>query len=133
MFESDAHVGAEVLGLSYMKARPSPLRLFLFPLRTITWRCCPASSVPWLLAWACVLHADAGCCCACAHAQGEQPHCGFPEVQFLRNAERLVRHGARVVVVEQTETPEQLRMRNDARAPGVTKVQLPGVQEATLE
>ena len=56
-----------------------------------------------------------------AHAQGEQPHCGFPEVQYLRHAERLARQGLRVVVVEQTETPEMLRARNDARPAGQAK------------
>eukprot|EP00884_Botryococcus_braunii_P001653 jgi/Botrbrau1/11489/Bobra.0360s0015.2 len=65
MLEWDAHVGAEVLGLSYMK--------------------------------------------------GEQPHCGFPEARYHENAERLARAGMRVVVVEQTETPEQLRLRNEER------------------
>lgn len=54
--------------------------------------------------------------------QGEQPHCGFPEVQYLRHAERLVRHGLRVVVVEQTETPEMLRVRNENRPAGQSKV-----------
>lgn len=36
--------------------------------------------------------------------------------------ERLVRHGLRVVVIEQTETPEMLKQRNDNRAPGTKKV-----------
>ena len=58
------------------------------------------------------------------HAQGEQPHCGFPEVQYLRHAERLVRQGLRVVVVEQTETPEMLRARNDARPAGQAKARM---------
>ncbi|EIE20176.1 hypothetical protein COCSUDRAFT_18682, partial [Coccomyxa subellipsoidea C-169] len=71
MFEMDAHVGAEVLGLTYMK--------------------------------------------------GEQPHCGFPEVNYLMHAERLVRAGLRVVVVEQTETPDMLRIRNDNRPAGQAK------------
>jgi DNA mismatch repair protein MSH6 len=65
LFEMDAHVGAEVLGLSYMK--------------------------------------------------GDQPHCGFPEAAYHAHAERLARAGRRVVVVEQTETPEGLARRNDAR------------------
>ncbi|CAL8470971.1 g10513 [Coccomyxa elongata] len=71
MFEMDAHVGAEVLGLTYMK--------------------------------------------------GEQPHCGFPEVNYLMHAERLVRAGLRVVVVEQTETPDMLRIRNEQRPAGQAK------------
>ena len=39
--------------------------------------------------------------------------------------ERLVRHGLRVVVVEQTETPEMLKQRNDSRTPGTKKVSQP--------
>ena len=48
-------------------------------------------------------------------AQGEQPHCGFPEKNYHQNAERLARAGLKVVVVEQTETPDQLRIRNEER------------------
>ena len=58
---------------------------------------------------------------SCA-AQGDQPHCGFPEAKYLDCVERLVRHGLRVVVVEQTETPEMLKQRNDNRTPGTKKV-----------
>ena len=47
--------------------------------------------------------------------QGEQPHCGFPEKNYHNNAERLARAGLKVVVVEQTETPDQLRIRNEER------------------
>ena len=54
--------------------------------------------------------------------KGEQPHCGFPEVNYLMHAERLVRAGLRVVVVEQTETPEMLRVRNENRPAGQPKV-----------
>ena len=65
MFEMDAHIGAECLGLSYMK--------------------------------------------------GEQPHCGFPEAAYAQMAERLARAGHRVVVIEQTETPDMLAARNQER------------------
>lgn len=65
MFEMDAHVGAECLGLSYMK--------------------------------------------------GDQPHCGFPEAGYAAMAERLARAGHRVVVIEQTETPDGLAKRNEDR------------------
>ena len=65
LFEMDAHVGQEHLGLAYMG--------------------------------------------------GEQPHCGFPEKNFALNAERLARKGFKVVVVEQTETPDQLKERNEER------------------
>ncbi|GIL60874.1 hypothetical protein Vafri_15713 [Volvox africanus] len=65
MFEMDAYVGVEVLGLTFMK--------------------------------------------------GEQPHAGFPEVKYADMAERLARAGYRVVVVEQTETPDMLAKRNEQR------------------
>ncbi|KAG2440549.1 hypothetical protein HYH02_010133 [Chlamydomonas schloesseri] len=65
MFEMDAYVGVDVLGLAFMK--------------------------------------------------GEQPHAGFPEVKYADMAEGLARAGYRVVVVEQTETPEMLAKRNEQR------------------
>lgn len=65
LFEMDAHLGAECLGLSYMK--------------------------------------------------GDQPHCGFPEAGYAAMAERLARAGHRVVVIEQTETPDLLAKRNEER------------------
>ncbi|KAL3517379.1 hypothetical protein ACH5RR_019968 [Cinchona calisaya] len=45
------------------------------------------------------------------YMKGEQPHCGFPEKNFPMNVEKLARKGYRVLVVEQTETPEQLELR----------------------
>ncbi|MCD7449438.1 DNA mismatch repair protein msh6 [Datura stramonium] len=45
------------------------------------------------------------------YMKGEQPHCGFPEKNFSMNVEKLARKGYRVLVVEQTETPEQLENR----------------------
>ncbi|KAJ8899053.1 hypothetical protein K2173_010206 [Erythroxylum novogranatense] len=45
------------------------------------------------------------------YMKGEQPHCGFPERNFSINVEKLARKGYRVLVVEQTETPEQLELR----------------------
>ncbi|XP_021770096.1 DNA mismatch repair protein MSH6-like isoform X2 [Chenopodium quinoa] len=45
------------------------------------------------------------------YMRGEQPHCGFPEKNFSINVEKLARKGYRVLVVEQTETPDQLDMR----------------------
>ncbi|KAJ4956317.1 hypothetical protein NE237_013100 [Protea cynaroides] len=45
------------------------------------------------------------------YMKGEQPHCGFPEKNFAMNMEKLARKGYRVLVVEQTETPEQLELR----------------------
>ncbi|XP_065860345.1 DNA mismatch repair protein MSH6 [Euphorbia lathyris] len=46
------------------------------------------------------------------YMKGEQPHCGFPEKNFSMNVEKLARKGYRVLVIEQTETPEQLELRN---------------------
>ena len=43
-------------------------------------------------------------------------------MKYLDCVERMVRRGLRVVVVEQTETPEMLKARNDSRAPGIKKV-----------
>ncbi|XP_008451484.1 DNA mismatch repair protein MSH6 isoform X2 [Cucumis melo] len=45
------------------------------------------------------------------YMKGEQPHCGFPERNFSLNVEKLARKGYRVLVIEQTETPEQLERR----------------------
>ncbi|XP_057474469.1 DNA mismatch repair protein MSH6-like [Actinidia eriantha] len=45
------------------------------------------------------------------YMKGEQPHGGFPEKNFSMNVEKLARKGYRVLVVEQTETPEQLELR----------------------
>lgn len=45
------------------------------------------------------------------YMKGDQPHCGFPEKNFSINVEKLARKGYRVLVVEQTETPEQLELR----------------------
>ncbi|KAL5863022.1 hypothetical protein ACOSQ3_000536 [Xanthoceras sorbifolium] len=45
------------------------------------------------------------------YMKGGQPHCGFPEKNFAVNVEKLARKGYRVLVVEQTETPEQLELR----------------------
>uniref|UniRef100_A0A7N0UGB3 DNA mismatch repair protein n=1 Tax=Kalanchoe fedtschenkoi TaxID=63787 RepID=A0A7N0UGB3_KALFE len=45
------------------------------------------------------------------YMKGDQPHCGFPEKNFSMNVEKLARKGYRVLVVEQTETPDQLEHR----------------------
>ncbi|PRQ21660.1 putative DNA mismatch repair protein MutS [Rosa chinensis] len=45
------------------------------------------------------------------YMKGEQPHCGFPEKNFSMHAEKLARKGYRVLVIEQTETPEQMELR----------------------
>lgn len=48
------------------------------------------------------------------YMKGEQPHCGFPEKNFTENVEKLAQKGYRVLVVEQTETPDQLEQRRKA-------------------
>lgn len=45
------------------------------------------------------------------YMKGEQPHCGFPEKNLSVNLEKLAKKGYRVLVVEQTETPDQLELR----------------------
>ncbi|KAL5205010.1 hypothetical protein ABZP36_009881 [Zizania latifolia] len=46
------------------------------------------------------------------YMKGDQPHCGFPEKNFAVNLEKLAKKGYRVLVVEKTETPEQLEHRH---------------------
>ncbi|EMS59893.1 DNA mismatch repair protein Msh6-1 [Triticum urartu] len=45
------------------------------------------------------------------YMKGDQPHCGFPEKNLAVNLEKLAQKGYRVLVVEQTETPDQLELR----------------------
>ncbi|GJY33065.1 DNA mismatch repair protein MSH6 [Tanacetum coccineum] len=45
------------------------------------------------------------------YMKGDQPHCGFPEKNFESNVEKLACKGYRVLVIEQTETPDQLDKR----------------------
>uniref|UniRef100_A0A0D3H6Q7 DNA mismatch repair protein n=1 Tax=Oryza barthii TaxID=65489 RepID=A0A0D3H6Q7_9ORYZ len=45
------------------------------------------------------------------YMKGDKPHCGFPEKNFELNLEKLAKKGYRVLVIEQTETPEQLDLR----------------------
>ena len=112
MFEMDAHTGAEVLGLIYMKVS------------TPWYHSCPLSKPACRSGRLVKLS-----CSHCneqdieRHVQGDQPHCGFPEANYHLHAERLARAGLKVVVVEQTETPDQLKIRNEQRrAAGKTKV-----------
>ena len=51
------------------------------------------------------------------YMKGEQPHAGFPEKNYQKNAETLARNGHKVVMIEQTETPAMLaeRKKKDAR------------------
>lgn len=47
------------------------------------------------------------------YMKGYRPHCGFPESAYTQMAAALAESGHRVVVIEQTETPEQLKQRNE--------------------
>lgn len=47
------------------------------------------------------------------YMKGHVAHSGFPEISYGTMADRLVRAGYKVARVEQTETPEQLKKRND--------------------
>ena len=51
------------------------------------------------------------------YMKGEQPHAGFPEKNYQKNAETLARNGHKVVTIEQTETPAMLaeRKKKDSR------------------
>jgi DNA mismatch repair protein MSH6 len=48
------------------------------------------------------------------YMKGEQPHAGFPEKNYQKNAETLARNGHKVVTIEQTETPAMLAARKQA-------------------
>ena len=54
-------------------------------------------------------------------AKSEKPHCGFPEKNYAKHAETLARKGHRVMVIEQVETPDQLKARNSAKPRGQPK------------
>lgn len=152
MFEMDAHVGVEILGLIYMKVgMPLTCSALISIPHNMQWapcNCCHptyvcklctapggltqlfTSSSPLFghavlchaimckaIIWQ-SLHADLTGATSrlwVSMLQGEQPHCGFPEKNYHHNAERLARAGLKVVVVEQTETPDQLRIRNEER------------------
>lgn len=49
------------------------------------------------------------------YMKGDRAHAGFPEMAYASMAGGLVRANLKVVVVEQTETPEQLAARNEER------------------
>jgi DNA mismatch repair protein MSH6 len=52
------------------------------------------------------------------YMKGEKAHSGFPEVSYGKFASALVAKGYRVARVEQTETPEMLKERNDRASKG---------------
>ena len=49
---------------------------------------------------------------------GDKAHSGFPEISYGKFAAQLVAKGYRVARVEQTETPEMLKERNDSKGKG---------------
>ena len=51
----------------------------------------------------------------------EAPHVGFPEAVISKYAQKLVAIGYKVGVVEQMETPAELKARNDLKPKGVKK------------
>lgn len=55
------------------------------------------------------------------YMKGAKAHSGFPEVSYGKFAGILVSKGYRVARIEQTETPDMLKQRNDNMAKGVKK------------
>lgn len=55
------------------------------------------------------------------YMKGTRAHSGFPEISYGKYASILVNNGHRVARVEQTETPEMLKARNDSSSKGVKK------------
>lgn len=55
------------------------------------------------------------------YMKGTKAHSGFPEISYGKYAMALVAQGFRVARVEQTETPEQLKERNDSAVKGKKK------------
>ena len=56
------------------------------------------------------------------YMKGEKAHSGFPEVSYGKFSSILVSKGYRVARVEQTETPEMLKERNDSKSGTKDKV-----------
>jgi len=68
------------------------------------------------------MDADVGVeCLDLLYMKGEKAHCGFPEISYGKYAMALVAQGHRVARVEQTETPDQLKERNDSATKGKKK------------
>jgi DNA mismatch repair protein MSH6 len=55
------------------------------------------------------------------YMKGSKAHSGFPEVSYGKFASVLVSKGYRVARVEQVETPEMMKERNDSAAKGTKK------------
>lgn len=71
-------------------------------------------------------HMDADICVkelGLIYMRGQDAHAGFPELSYAYHSEMLVKQGYRVARVEQTESPEQLKERNDIlKESGMKKV-----------
>jgi DNA mismatch repair protein MSH6 len=55
------------------------------------------------------------------YMRGTKAHSGFPEISYGKFASILVQKGYRVARVEQTETPDMLKERNDSLGKGIKK------------
>lgn len=55
------------------------------------------------------------------YMKGDKAHSGFPEISYGKYATMLISKGFRVARVEQTETPEMLKERNDSASKGKKK------------
>ena len=55
------------------------------------------------------------------YMKGKDAHAGFPEISYGSMADKLVRAGYKVARVEQTETPDQMKARNDKLGKGMKK------------
>lgn len=60
--------------------------------------------------------------CGLTYMKGHVAHAGFPEISYGTMADKLVRAGYKVARVEQTETPEQLKLRKKKSKTGAPKV-----------
>jgi len=54
--------------------------------------------------------------CGLIYMKGAAAHAGFPEISYGVMADKLVRAGYKVARVEQTETPEQLKVRKSKKS-----------------
>lgn len=54
--------------------------------------------------------------CGFIYMKGAAAHAGFPEISYGVMADKLVRAGYKVARVEQTETPEQLKVRKSKKS-----------------
>ena len=105
LFHMDADVGMSELDLIYMKGMTTPTATLLHSL---------THSLTHLLTYS-LAHSLTH---LFTHSLGEKAHSGFPEISYGKFAAQLVAKGYRVARVEQTETPEMLKERNDSKGKG---------------